>query len=313
MSVIDFPSPSQAYPDPIPGIISFCSVNLLAGASGVGKTCLTAGVCTAMRDGTPLFGHPVNKPSAVGYVCADRGWMSAAYWLEKSGFRDIKFYSLADDSTFSPARLRNKASLVGILGECLDKLALPEGAFVVTDPLALFMGGNLNDYQSCAIALIEIRRLCYKRKITLLGLAHASKQKADKREQYRRLQDRILGSSAQHGYGDTQMYLASPEETGEKFYTFLWHPHTAPAEVFPLGRNDQGMFIPWEGSVQAALEGRILAAFPEDGTEISLEYLMATCEVSRATLYRRLQELMSEGLIEQPNKGTGMYRRRRPS
>ena len=312
MSVIEFPDPSQAHLDPIPGIISFGSVNLLAGASGVGKTCLTATICTAMRDGAMLFGHPVNRPAAVGYVCADRGWTSAAYWLEKSGFRDIRFYSLADDPTFSPSRLRNKASLVGILGECLDKLNLPEGAFVVTDPLALFLGGNLNDYQSCAIALIEIRRLCTKKQMTLLGLAHASKQKADKREQYRRLQDRILGSSAQHGYGDTQMYLASPEETGEKFFTFLWHPHTAPAEIFPLGRNDQGMFIPWEGATQAAEEGAILAAIPEDyHTCVSWEYLLATSGASKSTLHRRLTELITEGLIERAVEG--QYRRVKPN
>lgn len=312
MSVIEFPGPSQGYPDPIPGIISFGSVNLLAGASGVGKTCLTAGICTAMRDGTPLFGHAVNKPAGVGYVCADRGWMSAAYWLEKSGFRDIRFYSLADDTTFTPSRLRNKASLVAILGECLEKLSIPEGSFVVVDPLALFLGGNLNDYQSCAIALIEIRRLCAKKQFTVLGLAHASKQKADKREQYRRLQDRILGSSAQHGYGDTQMYLASPEETGEKFFTFLWHPHTAPAEVFPLGRNAEGLFIPFEGSTQAAEEGAILAAIPEDSTQcVTWEYLLATSGASKSTLHRRLTELINEGLIERAAEG--QYRRVKPN
>lgn len=311
MSVIEFSAPSQAYPDPIPGVVKFRSVNLLAGASGVGKTCLTAALCTAMRDGGQIFGHTVNKPAAVGYLCADRGWESAAYWLEKSGFRDIRFYSLADDSTFTPSRLRNKAALVGILDEALMKLNVPEGAFVVVDPLALFMGGNLNDYQSCAIALLEIRRLCYKRNLTMLGLAHASKQKADKREQYRRLQDRILGSSAQHGYGDTQMYLASPEETGEKFYTFLWHPHTAPAEVFPLGRNDQGLFIPWEGSTQAAMEGTILAAIPEDSSIVTWEYLLATTGATKSTLHRRLTDLISEGVIERPAEGH--YRRVKPN
>ena len=309
MTVPDSRPVSQAsFPDLIPGVLSFGSVNLLAGASGVGKTCLTAYLLTQIRAGLPVFGHVVTPPTAVGYVCADRGWASARYWLTKAGTQDIPFYSLADDASFGPSRLRNKGALVQILGECIDKLALPPGAFVVVDPLALFMGGNLNDYQSCAIALIEIRRLCAARNIPLLGLAHASKQKADKREQYKRLQDRILGSAAQHGYGDTQLYLASPEETGEKFYTFLWHPHTSPAEVFPLGRDPHGMFLPWDQAPEVLEEDTLLEHIPSTEEGLSFGELVLVSNLSRATVHRRLQSLLQEGRIDRV--GHGCYRRK---
>lgn len=309
-SVSDPPSRRQAFPDPIPGIITFGSLNLLAGASGVGKTCLLAWVLAQLRDGAPVFDHPVNTPTKLGYICADRGHATAYYWLDKIGYSDIPFYSLADDEGFNTSRLRSKVSLIKVLGECIDKLALPPGGLVVVDPLAIFMGGNLNDYLNCAVACLEMRRECKRRQITMIGTAHASKQKADKKQRYERLQDRILGSTAQLAYGDTQLYLAAPEETDERFYTFLWHSHTSPAETVSLGRNTQGMFVPWAQSVVAAEEGAVYKAIPEDHSPIPLTTILGLCsDISRATVFRRLQELVDQGLIEREDKG--QYKRRK--
>lgn len=315
MSVAKAAATGQAppFPDPIPGIIHFSSLNILAGSSGVGKTCLMSWMLTKFRDGTPLFGQPVHTPTKIGYLCADRGWMGARYWLTKAGYGDIAFYSLADDPKFTPTRLRNKNQLTAILSESFDLLSLPPGALVVVDPLALFMGGSPNDYHAVAVACLEIRRLLTARQITLLGLAHASKQRADKKDRYLRLQDRILGSAANLGYADTQMYLAAPEETGEKFYTFLWHPHTAPAQHFPLGRDKDGMFVPWAESIQAAEEGSILANIPEDGSEVTYQLLTQVAGVAQSTLFRKLNEMISEGLIERSPTNAGAYRRRKPS
>lgn len=310
MSVHEPATRSQAFPDPIPGLITFGSVNLFAGASGVGKTCLLAWLLTQLRDGKPVFEIAVNTPPKIGYICADRGFNSAKYWLGKAGYLGIPFYSLADDAGFNTSRLRSKVHLIKILGECLDKLELPPGALAAIDPLALFMGGNLNDYMNCAVACIEIRRECTRRQITMIGTAHASKQKTDKQSRYQRLQDRILGSSAQLGYGDTQLYLASPEETNERFFTFLCHSHTSPPQIFPLGRRDDGMFVPWAESTQAAEEGAVYKALPEDGSTIGLTTILGLCsDISQATVFRRLQELIDQGLVERVAKG--QYRRRK--
>ena len=307
------PSDPANQVDPIPGILTYGSLNLLAGASGVGKTCLLSWLLTRLRDGLDVFGRPVNAPTKIGFVCADRGAVTAEYWMDKAGYPDLPLYSLADDPQFLPPRLRSRTLLTTILGECLDKLRLPPGSLAVVDPISLFLGGNLMDYQSCAVACIEIRRLCRARHLTLIGTAHASKQKSDKKEQYRRLQDRILGSAAQLGYGDTQMYLASPEETGEAFYSFLWHSHTSPPAVFPLGRNAEGLFIPWAESIEAAEEGNILANIPEDGTPVSYQLLLQLTGVSRATLFRKLNDLIDAGILERAPDQAGWYQRRPPT
>lgn len=305
MTVPQFPDPTQpTHPDPIPGVLHYGSLNILAGASGVGKTCLLSWLLTRLRDGKPVFTREVPQPVKVGFIAADRGYLTAGYWFSKVGYRTVPFYSLADDKLFNTSRLRSKTLLPTILGECLDKLELPPGGLACIDPLALFMGGSINDYQTCAVACLEIRRQAQKRQLTLIGTAHAAKQKADKKERYIRLQDRILGSSAQLGYADTQMYLASPEETGERFYSFLWHSHTALPEAFPLGRDRDGLFVPWEQSVESQEEQTIYDMIPPDGSSIAFVTLQGLCsEISRATLFRRLNELIEAGRIERCDHG----------
>lgn len=308
MTTIQFPASrcQAAFPDLIPGILTHGTVNILAGASGVGKTCLLATVLDKLTKGEPVFGRPSVKPPKIGYLCADRGGATAQYWLEKAGSPEIIFYSLVEDFNFIPGTLRNKFQLVAILDKLIDGMHLPPGSLLVVDPLPLFFG-NSNDYQACAIACIEIRRMCLRRQITLIGTAHASKQKADAKAKYQRLQDRILGSTAQLGYCDTQMYLASPEETNEKFYTFLWHPHTALAQVFPLGRDPDGMFVDWQAGTQAIHEGKILAAIADDEGGTGFAEILIASEAPKSTAFRYLQELIKSGRIVKV--GHGRYRK----
>lgn len=300
VSKVSLPDPATrsqaAFPDPIPSIIGFGTVNILAGAPGVGKTCLLSTILARLRDGKEIFGRPSNAPAAIGFVSADRGASTARHWLDLAGYPDIRFYNFVEDLVFPTMKLRNRVQLVPVLEELVAKLDLPPGAVVVVDPVTLFMG-NTNDYQACAIACIEMRRMCLRRQYTLLGTAHASKQRADAKSQYKRLQDRILGSAAQIGYGDTAMYLAAPEETNEKFHTFLWHPHTAPAQVFPLDRDPHGLFVDWLEGTQAKEEGKILAAITDAEEGTTFAEILIQSEVPKTTVFRYLQELMKEGRI----------------
>ncbi len=129
----------------------------------------------------------------------------------------------------------------------------------------------------------------------------------DAKQQYRRLQDRILGSSAQLGYGDTQMYLASPEETGDPHYTFLVQSHIAKVQSFSLGRDDGGLFVPWAESTQNLEEGKILACIPPTEAGIAFAEIIVAAEASKTTVHRYLQELLKEGHILKA--GHGRYRR----
>lgn len=301
----------QPFPDrldPLPAIIPFGSISLLSGAAGLGKTALLAGIAKAFRDGTPIFGHQPNTVPAIGFINADRGWAHGAkVWFERAGFPEIRYYSMADDPTFDPRSLRKKFERTARLAEFIDKLGLPPGSLLLVDPIGLFLGGNLLDYDACAVACHEIRVLLRQRGLTLIATAHAGKLKADKKDRYARLQDQILGSSALLGFSDTQMVLASPEETGLAVYTFLWQSHLAPPETFLLTRDKDGIFRPVERDAEDQRSpARILALFPEDGAETTLGTLAELAEEIPYTLrttQRALQQLIAEGQVMKVRRG----------
>lgn len=296
------------YPaDPLPNIIPGGGISLLAGASGVGKTAFMSWVATRFRDQLPLFGHQPNPIPKQALLAMDRSWVgSTSRWFELVGYADICAYSPLDDPDFKPARFARKSELMKILDECLTRLEpLPPGSLVYIDPLSPFLGGDLNKYADCANACMQIRAICRERKITILGTAHSAKQKADRKEQYRRPQDRILGTTAQHGYTDTQMYLCAPEEAGTPYYQFLWNPHHAREESFDLDRDTQtGLFIPPDLTKRPPEQLTILAIL--DGAEdhtLPLKELSAQSGLSDGTLARHLQVLIDQQMVVKVGRG----------
>jgi len=293
--------------DPLPGILPAGGISLIAGAPNVGKTALLAGFLRDIRDGRPIFGHQPAPVAGIGYINADRGWLrGSGVWFERAGYPEIRQYSMADDIAFNPKRLRKKHERTDILASFIDLLQLPPRSLVSVDPIALFLGGNLINYDDCAVACHEIRAYLRARQYTLLGTAHSAKLKTDKKDRYMRMQDQILGSTAIFGFTDTQMYLASPQETAKPYFLFLWHPHTSPVETFQLEQDkDTGLFQLYTGA-DSANQNRVLALFPEDGAPITFGLLVELAEaypLSRATVKRILDALIDVERIEKVSHG----------
>jgi len=313
---------SATRPDPLPSILPRHSLNLLAAASGVGKTAFIASFLAKLQRGEPVFGHRGEGISSFGYISADRPWRSdSRLWFEAAGFGDIPHYSMVDDMGFALTRLDNKRGRPDLLAGLLENMKLPPGALVVVDPLAIFLGGNLNDYDMCARACIGVQRVLKRFDCTMIGLTHSAKQKSDTGERYLRPQDRILGSMALNGYSSTQMYLLAPEEAGGDYYQFGWTPHHAPAAVFNLRRTADGLFeeaepTPDLAAVKAIVpqplaslsEGaqRLYAALPAAPSFLHVQQIVTTCAElgSRATLYRYLAELELAAHAVQPKRAT---------
>ena len=299
-------------PDVIPKILLGGSVNLLAGASGVGKTALLASMMVKLRDNQPVFGRQPNPVPRIGVLSIDRSWaQSSAHWYRLAGWEDIPHYCIQDDQSFNIDLLGNRSKRLDILKRCLDQLdrlyGLPFGSLIIIDPAAAFLGGNLMDYDACMVACSKLRRLALQRGVTFIGAVHASKQKNNKKEQYRRLQDRIMGSAAQLGFTDSQLYLASPEEIGERFYTFLWNSHHAKPEVFPLERSEDGLFVPQGQGVVSKESQAVFAHLPTTEEGVGFGELILVSGVSKSSVWRVLQEGMKDGTVEKV--GHGKYRR----
>lgn len=299
-------------PDPLPGVLVGGTVNLLIGAPGVGKTALLASLAVAFRDQTQIFGRPVGPVNDVAFLNVDRSWWTtAAVWFARAGFPDLRWYSYRDDPGFPVGRLRRKHERTQIFRDGLDRLSLRPGSLVMVDPVTLFFGGNLNDADACAVGCAEIGRIVQDRQLTLIGTAHTPKAKNDKKDQYRRLQDRISGSTAQTGYTDTQMVLVSPDEAGMDHYVFQWSPHTSPEEQFALKRDKLGLFhlAHQLGDMATAEKLKTLPAelttvlelLPPDGTFTSAAAVRAQYAdkaPARNTLWRWLKALEREGFAE---------------
>ena len=296
--------------DLIPNLLIARGLNMFVGASGVGKTALLSTLVRNLRDGRLIFGHQPRPVPAIGVINADRGWArGAGEWYRRAGCPDIRHYSLLDDRKFDVRRLRRKWDRPQLLFEMASSLQLPRGSALIIDPISMFLGGNLLDYDACASACIEIHRWLDEYDLTTVSTAHSAKLKADKQERYARMQDQILGSTALLGYTDSQLYLASPEETGKPYYTLLLHSHLAPPEFHYLERDEQGLFVPYSGADEGNCT-RLLTLLPEDGAEIAFKALVELAEgipLSRATVHRVLQVLIERERVV--NTGRGKYRR----
>jgi len=306
VTLADSANPRQGYPpDPLPPVLLGGSVNILAGAPGAGKSAFFAQMAVALREGQPFYGRQPAPIPFQGVISADRSWVqSTSKWFEAIGWPDIPAYSLQDDDKFAISSLRKRENRITIFLHCLDRLAPPWGGLVYVDPIALFLGGNLNDYDACMVACMEIRRLAKTRGVTILGLAHAGKQRNDPNSRYARLQDRILGSAALFGYTDTQLYLAEPSElSGTPYYMFLWHPHHAPAEDFKLVRDAWGFFTPYRETGSLATLARVLDAVPAPPASVSPRALAHQLDLSKSYLYRLLEELVAQQQVVLVKRG----------
>lgn len=305
MSSVASNSPVCQVPDDlIPHFLPGGGISILAGAPSAGKTALVAGLLRDLKAGRLIFGR---QPRVVpwGYINTDRSWAKGAgMWLERAGV-ELPHYSLADDHDFSPKRLRRKFERVDVLASLIDKLNLPPDSGVFVDPISLFLGGNLLDYDSCMCACMEIRAYLRAKAYTLFGLAHSGKMKADKSERYVRTTDQILGSTAIPGFSDAILHLASPEELNKSYYQLTWHPHGAKAETYVLDRDDQGLFVPWTG-IDDAVRRQLLNRMPEPPATISTPALFEyaqTIPMTKRTFERALDTLLQSGYIERISRG----------
>lgn len=303
---------SPAFPDPIPGVIPFGSICTLAGATGVGKTALTATWIKRWLDGRSICWHPTNCPTAIGIIAGDRRWRSHRQWFDVAECPELLHYSLRDDDNFPWNDLRLWLRVKDVTNRALDRLKLPPGGLVILDPLALFLPGKVNEYKDVAIGLGVLDQLIKPRQLTAFGLFHQAKQMNDRTQRYSRPQDRILGSAAQLGFSDTAMYLLAPEDLGTAYYGFGWVPHNSPPATFEFTKDDSGLFVPYRGVVDTSPDSskdrptQLLTLLPETlsiSTSDLFDLAKAQFSVSRATFNRDLKTLADHQLVAKDSWG----------
>lgn len=314
VSTVQLPPIRTDFPDPIPGVIDFGTVNILAGAPGAGKTTLIAEWEGRWRDGKTICSCPTNKPTGVFYLSADRGGVSTRKLFDRHHLLADDYciyYNPLDDPAFDRRIIKAAPRAIEALHYCLDRFPVPvrPGSHLIIDPAApLFVPGNPNEPRPVACLLWELHILARKWGCTIFILAHFAKQMADAAQRYLRPQDRISGSVAWSGFSDTQMYLCDPEPPAHPYHQFGWTPRHAAPQEYKLLRNTTGFtrYVSLEDVGNAAqtkvsqTSHQILLLIPDEG--IDTENLQAAaqtfCGISRATFFRHMKKLENLGLVE---------------
>jgi hypothetical protein len=312
-------SPATVRLPPISIYLPAWQVHLLSGPPGGGKTTLVASWAQAWRTGQAIFGRETATLPWIGTLIADREKADTLQWYQTVGFPDIPHHSILDDFSIKTSRLRKPLEAFHILTEIVESMRIPPNGLLILDPIAPWCGGDLNRYHVVMPAMIDLGRLCLLNKITILGLAHTSKQKADSKDRYQRPQDRILGSTALLGCSGTQMALVPPEPDDPKGYHFTWVPHHAREETFRLERDDKtGLFIMGTIGAHARVpRPDVLVALPETGdglapAEIIVELATRHIFISKKHLFTLLSTWIGLGLVRFGAK-RGLYVRNRPA
>lgn len=306
------PRVKPAYPDPIPLVIPFGSINLFAGAPKRGKTTLIAQWAKRWMEGKTICGLPTNIPSDFAIITNDHKWaINQGIWFEKAGYPDVKHYALRDDKRTNWHLLRTPQGRGQLLKHCLDQVKIEPGGLLVLDVVGPFLTNKINDYNEVLAGLGVMSQILDEYQVTTLAPAHMGKQKNDTQQQYKEPHERILGSGAQIGFCDTTFYLLGPKDLDAEYYQVGWLPTHAAAGQFNLTRDPAtGLFLPHtlqDHSEHVAQDrpSQLLRLIPTEGIsrgdleEIATEHL----RVSRATIGRDLDILKQHRLIVWDGRG----------
>lgn len=309
--------PVKTFPDPIPGIIPFGSLCLIAGASGAGKTIFFVEWIKRWQDGRTICEKPTNCPTGFYYLAADRDWSTYREALDCAGVEDIPHYVLAEDPQLDPTKWSGDEAL-NFLDQCLIRLKPLPGSIVIIDPMIpLFIKGDSNRARDVAISCHGIRKLALKYQVTIIGMANVAKAKVG--EEHKRPQDRIAGSGALVAYTDTQIYVQESDDV-KGVRTLGWTPRRGAAEEWQFTFDPQTkLFVPYtglqdDGKTEATdRPSQLLKLIPDDGIDRGdLEELaMEKFKCARSTVGRDLDVLRRNRLIVWDS--WGRISRRKPS
>lgn len=297
------------FPDPIPGILPFGTVTLVAGAPHAGKTTLLADWCRSWRDGTPILGKPTHRPTGLYYLTVDRGWDSYAPIFADAGYPEIPHYSIVDDDTVSLLDFSKPFQAFELFKRSLDCLAPLPGGHVIVDPVSpIFIRGDQNRSRDVATSLVAFARRCKEYQINLTLTAHFGKQRIDPKEQYVDPEDRISGSGSFSGYSHTQVYLIKPSPPKQPYTLLGWHPRHGPPEEFKLVKGPGGRFQPYtEEQGETSRDLAVLEAFPLPGVLVGFAELKTTIQIatgfSPATIKRALDVLIKDRRVLRMGRG----------
>lgn len=275
-------------------VIAERQVNLIAGASGSGKSRFIFQLQEAIRTQTKILGYQA-KFVIWAYISGDRTSESIQETLKTMGLEWWQpIYSCVDRGTVGK-------SLPTIWEDIKFTLKTDPDILVVDGFTSFCPKGKINDYDVVAKWLAGLQGFCQDKKVAILGACHTTKAKKDQEITDPRQQ--IAGSVAWAAYSEGMIVVHKPHQGGDRD---SWR------DIYMCGRNSSMNKIAAQFNSSGWLEeregekekvnfldialGRLLVPGSEHKST-DLEKLALEADVSRATFQRWLKEKKDKGLL----------------
>jgi len=217
----------------IEGILPTGEVHLLGGSSGSGKTTFTFQVfLNEWQQGNPVFDH-ASHPVPYSYVSIDRSRSSVTRTLQRLGLQGQITRLICQEEL--------PEDCLTVVQVVKQVLALhPDSQLIVIEGFQLLAGEAGSKYTAVARTLKSAARLCSKHGLTIVGICHSPKMKAD--ESFKHPREMLLGSVSWGAYSDTVITLNLDEMTGIIGITIL--PRNAASEQHEMRFGENGILEP---------------------------------------------------------------------
>jgi len=264
-------------------------LNIIAGASGAGKSRWILPQLFALIKGTSVLGKPTT-PTKVSYVCCDRTIEDAQSTMIDLGLNPeiLPTFSFMDNN------------LQWSMGKVLEMIPQDTELCFVEAIGALVPGGDINNYSS----ILKLGRICNLTTktsgISFMGSTHAPKMKAG--EAYARTRDNVIGSSAWPGIAATIVHI-SEEEDNSRTVTILLRD--GPTEVQHLEFDAIGKLVPIDAGLGRILMDNWLKGLPS-GTDLPTSLIQdqgVKSKLSPRTVSRWINEKVSDGCLLSVKQG----------
>lgn len=266
-------------------------VNLIAGASGAGKTRFSIPILFALLDGKPILGRRCDPMPGIAYIACDRTSEDAADTMSDMGYdpRRLFLFSFMDNE------------LEWRLSKVVEVIPPGTNLTFIEAIGALVEHGKINDYHEVLRFGRQVNRAIRQSGSEIIGTTHVPKLKQD--ENFKHTRENIFGAASWAGFAGT-IIVIDELPTSQRSVNVLTRDF--PAERFTYEFNDNGHLVESSQVVGRTLMDRWLEKLPL-GSQIETASIQEAGEhfkLSRATVTRWISDTCEQGMLITVSRGT---------
>lgn len=265
-------------------------VNLIAGASGAGKTRFMAPQLFALLDGKPILGRSVEKLDRISYVACDRTSEDACDTMSDMGYdpKRLHIYSFMDNE------------VEWQLNKVVEAVPFHTQLIYIEAIGALVPHGKINDYHEVLRFGRSVNKVIRQTGSEVLGSTHVPKLKKD--EGFKHERENIFGAASWAGIAGTIVVVEEQDDERRDIHILT---RDGRKEKFTFEFNEQGHLVESSQVLGTYLLDRWLTTIPM-GTDLTTAFIQEQGQkyrLGRATVTRWIAGTAENGLLLAVSRG----------